>query len=89
MLSDKTQSLFAGEQICPSGYEQHRHLAALLNHTNVPTREGMALVLKAKDIVTIAYPVCQELFALLEADCTPLKLWWVNSSVSWKRVMNG
>ncbi|KAL8269910.1 hypothetical protein Esti_006167 [Eimeria stiedai] len=55
-------------------YEQKKRMAMLLGHSAVPTRESLLTVIKTKDVLSAADQTCQDLFSLLEAEFTPLKL---------------
>ncbi|OEH79685.1 eukaryotic translation initiation factor 3 subunit 10 [Cyclospora cayetanensis] len=74
--TDKKQQDLAGDAslISLPNYEQKKRLALLLGHSSVPTRESLIAALQSKDIMAHASSTCQELFSLLEAEFTPLKL---------------
>lgn len=72
---EKRQTDLLGEGLSQPDYEQNKRLALLLGHSAVPTRQSLAAVLRNKDILAAADSTCRDLFSLLEAEFTPLKLW--------------
>lgn len=76
-LRDRRQEDFFGENsmLSVANFEQRKRLALLLGHSSMPSRSSLLLALDSKDILQHAAPACQQLFALLQAEFTPLKLW--------------